>query len=102
MTMIVPCLDLSWHEVQDRGMTLRKTHIGPGGRVVLPAAVRERLSLEVGDEVVMNADGHAVTIMKPEDALRHARDLVRRYVPAGRRLSDELVVDRRREAKRGR
>lgn len=79
-----------------------KTKIGPGGRVVIPAAMRQQLSLQVGDEVVVNVDGRGVSIMKPEEAVRHAQELVRRHVPRRSKLSNELIADRRRDAKRER
>ena len=77
-----------------------RTKIGVGGRVVIPARYRKRIGVEVGDEVVLQLDGEGVRLLTPRQAVKQAQDLVRKYVPAGRSLSDELLEDRRKEAER--
>ena len=37
---------------------------------------------------------------KPERAVARAQALVRKHIPAGKSLADELIEERRREAKR--
>jgi hypothetical protein len=39
-------------------------------------------------------------VLTPQEAIRRAQVLVRKYVPEGRLLSDELIADRREEARR--
>jgi AbrB family looped-hinge helix DNA binding protein len=75
-----------------------RTKIGTGGRVVIPARYRKRIGVDVGDDVVLVLDGEEVRLLTPRQAVRRAQALVRRHVPAGTRLSDELIEDRRREA----
>jgi hypothetical protein len=41
-----------------------------------------------------------LTVMSGETALEEARAMVRKYIPAGVSLSDELTADRRAEAAR--
>jgi AbrB family looped-hinge helix DNA binding protein len=72
-----------------------------GGRVVLPEECLEALGLKPGDEVMFEVDGGRIAIVPAQDALRRAQDLVRQYVPAGRSLSEELIAERRDEARRG-
>ena len=36
----------------------------------------------------------------PDQGIRRAQELVRAYIPEGRRLSEELMADRRDEASR--
>ena len=75
--------------------------IAAGGRIVIPANIRSQLKLDVGTEVVMTVkDGQAILMNKKEarrQALEQARELVRRYVPAGVSLSEELMAERKRE-----
>lgn len=74
--------------------------MGAGGRLVIPAHVRRRLGLEPGAAVVVSETPEGdLTLSTPKAGLRRARALVRRYVPADARLADELIQDRRAEAR---
>jgi AbrB family looped-hinge helix DNA binding protein len=77
-----------------------RTKIGRGGRVVIPSRYRRAAGLKEGDEIVLTLDDTGVRILTSRQAVKHAQDLVRKYIPAGESLADELVRDRRREAKR--
>ncbi|MBK6639583.1 MAG: AbrB/MazE/SpoVT family DNA-binding domain-containing protein [Rhodocyclaceae bacterium] len=71
-----------------------------GGRVVIPAEIRRALGIKDGDTVLFEQlDGEA-RITTREAQLRMAQALVRRYVPEGVSLADELIADRRAEAER--
>lgn len=74
------------------------TRIGAGGRVVIPAVVRRAIGLKVGDQVVIAVDGQEVRLVTVEHAIAQAQALVKKYVPRGRKLSDELIRQRRQEA----
>ncbi len=76
-----------------------RTRLAEGGRVVIPAEYRRALGLRVGDEVILRLEGEELTILTPRQAIRHAQLLVRRYIPEGRRLVDELIAERRGEAR---
>jgi antitoxin PrlF len=78
-----------------------KTRIGPGGRIVIPARFRKTIGIGVGDEVVLILDGEGVRLMTPRQAVRRAQELVRKYVPAGTNLADELIEERRKETENG-
>lgn len=78
-------------------MPENRTRIGAGGRIVLPRVHRKALGLRPGDEVLVLRDGDELRVLTPAQAVKRAQSLVRRHVPAGRRLSDELIEDRRRE-----
>jgi AbrB family looped-hinge helix DNA binding protein len=77
-----------------------KTKVAAGGRVVIPAAYRAALGLRVGDHVVLRLEDGEVRILTPRQSIRRAQELVRRYVPAERRMADELIAERRAEAER--
>jgi AbrB family looped-hinge helix DNA binding protein len=80
---------------------LRTTlRVAEGGRIVIPAAVRQRLGMKVGTEVVLTVeDGHAI-LMNAQSARRKAREMVRRYVPPDVSLSEELMAERKADAQR--
>jgi len=59
------------------------------------------MGLRPGDEVVLVLEEDGLHVLTAEQAIRRAQARVRRHVPAGRRLSDELIADRRTEAERG-
>jgi AbrB family looped-hinge helix DNA binding protein len=74
--------------------------LGERGRLVLPSAVRRRLDLHPGDRLV-------ITVEPDGDLrMRSAREVVRRFrgslreLTAGRSLADELIAERRQEARR--
>jgi AbrB family looped-hinge helix DNA binding protein len=76
------------------------TTIGQGGRIVIPAAFRKALGLRKGSTVVLSLQIGDLRITTREQALRRIQDHVRRLVPPGVSLVDELIRERREEAKR--
>jgi len=74
--------------------------MGQSGRVVIPGEYRRRLGLRSGDEIIMHLDEEGLHLYTPAQAVARAQALVRRYVPEGRSLSDELISERREEAAR--
>jgi AbrB family looped-hinge helix DNA binding protein len=83
-----------WH------MREAKTNLGKGGRVVIPAEYRKVLGLKPGDEVIMLLEEGEVRLLTPQRAVQRAQALVRRYIPEGRGLVEELLQQRRDEAAR--
>jgi len=82
---------------QKLSATLR---VAEGGRIVIPAKVRERLGLEVGSEVFLTVEDDHATLISREGALRRARELVRRYISPDVDLCAELMAERKLEAER--
>jgi AbrB family looped-hinge helix DNA binding protein len=77
-----------------------RSKITGGGRVVIPAEYRRALGLHDGDEVVLRLIDGEVRIISVREAIRRAQEIVRQYVPRGRSLADELIAERRQEARR--
>jgi AbrB family looped-hinge helix DNA binding protein len=71
-----------------------------GGKIVLPAELRRELGLKEGDTVLVDRDGETLRIRSRAAAIREAQAIVRRYVPEGVSLVDELIAERRAEASR--
>ncbi len=75
--------------------------IDHGGRLTLPASLLKALGVHPGE--VFLAIGEAegtVLLMNSKKALEQAQALVRRFVPPGVSLVDELLAERRAEAAR--
>ena len=81
--------------------TLRAVlRVAAGGRIVIPAAVRERLGMNVGTDVLLTVENDHATLISAEAARRRAIERVRRYIPPGVSLSEELMAERKEEAAR--
>lgn len=72
--------------------------VGPGGRVVIPAAYREALGIEEGGAVFMRLEGGELRVVEDETEVRRVREMIARHVPEGVSLVDDLIRERRREA----
>ena len=78
-------------------METYRTHIGAGGRIVIPAHIRAALDFNPGDEVVLALSDGELRIFSIRQAVHRAQAIVRRYVPEGQSLAQELIQERRRE-----
>ena len=75
-----------------------RTKVTQGGRIVIPAEMRRRLGIEIGDDVSVAVDGGSLRIQTQKESIKRAQALVRKFVPEGVSLVDELISERRREA----
>lgn len=75
-----------------------RTKVTQGGRIVIPADMRRRLGIEIGEDVSIALDGESLRILTQKESIKRAQALVRKFVPKGVSLVDELIADRRREA----
>jgi antitoxin PrlF len=74
-----------------------KTTIREGGRLVIPAKYRKALGLKSGDEVLLTLEDGEIRVVSAREAVVRAQNLLRRYIPKGRSLSEELIKERREE-----
>jgi AbrB family looped-hinge helix DNA binding protein len=77
-------------------------NVGAKGRVVLPAPIRHALGLVEGSELLARVEDGAVVLEPRSVAVDRLRALVRASVPKQARLVDELLAERRAEARRER
>lgn len=77
-----------------------KTRIAAKGRVVIPASFREALGWREGDEVQLTVDEHGLRISTLKNRISEAQKFVRALVGEGRKLSSELIQERREAARR--
>ncbi|CAK0758843.1 AbrB/MazE/SpoVT family DNA-binding domain-containing protein [Azospirillaceae bacterium] len=80
----------------NHGSAMSQSHItmAENGRLIIPAGMRAEIGLPEGGKMVARVENGTVILEPFEDAVRRARDLVRRYVPQGISLTDELVAER--------
>ena len=72
--------------------------IGPGGRVVIPAEMRQALGVAEGDTLLATLADGELRLHSTSCAVRRAQAIVQASIkPGGGSLVDELLADRRRE-----
>lgn len=79
-------------------MEAQRVKIIDGGKLVIPAPMRRELGIASGDTVMVDIVDGELRVRSVSKALERARAILRRHVPEGVSLSDELIADRRREA----
>ncbi len=72
--------------------------LGPGGRVVIPAALREAMEVEEGDTILAWVEDGELHLLSPRVGARQAQAMLKGLIPEGVSLAEELIADRRREA----
>jgi AbrB family looped-hinge helix DNA binding protein len=76
-----------------------RMRVNENGRVVIPAAFREALGINVGDEVVLRIENDEIRITTLKRRLERAQRLVRKHVKPGESLAQELIAERREAAR---
>ena len=77
-----------------------KVRLDKTGRLVIPSQFRRELGLSPGSEVMVACEEGELRVYSREQALRRVQEYFRRFVPPGVSLVDELIADRREEARR--
>ena len=72
--------------------------LGAQGRVVVPAPIRKALEFQPGDTLVARVEDDRLVIEKPESVERRIRARFRKS--GDRSLAEELIAERREEARR--
>jgi AbrB family looped-hinge helix DNA binding protein len=77
---------------------LGKFKVGPGGRVLVPAEVRQELGVKEGDMLLASICDGELRLISITTAIRRAQESLRKYIPdGGPSAVDELIAERRRE-----
>jgi len=88
------------HEWKITGMSDEiRARVNENGRVVIPAAMRKALGIEVGDEVVLRVQDDELRITTQQRRIQRAQRRAQRYLKPGVSLVDELIAERRAAAK---
>jgi len=72
--------------------------VSGAGRVVVPSELRKEFGIEDGVDMVFSRTRYGIQVTTLDQAIRQAQETVRRYVPEGVSLVDELREDRRQDA----
>lgn len=77
-----------------------KMKMSEGGRVVIPAEIRQSLGLKEGDAVLFELREGEAVITTRAALIRRAQATFQKWFPpeAGRSLVDEFIAERRLEA----
>ena len=81
-------------------ITEAKARINENGRIVIPAEIRQKLEINPGDTLYLTAEGDTLKIESHRARIRRVQESLRQLIPPDRLLSDELIAERREEAKR--
>lgn len=79
-------------------MASQAVKIIDGGKLIIPAAFRRKLGIDIGDTVVIELGEDGLHVRSLSSAVRRAQDIVREFVPGDVSLADELIAERRVEA----
>jgi len=77
-----------------------KTKVAEGGRIVIPAKIREALDIKIGENVNLEVENDELRVTTSRQALRRLQKLVRQHVSPDRSIVDEFLREKREEAKR--
>jgi AbrB family looped-hinge helix DNA binding protein len=78
-----------------------KARVDSTGRVLIPAEVRKRLGMKPGATVTITEGPSGRIVVEPALALlREAQEYFQSIAPASVLWSDELIAERRKEARR--
>jgi AbrB family looped-hinge helix DNA binding protein len=71
--------------------------LGPGGRIVIPAAYRKAMQVKEGDRLMAHVVDGELRVITPAMGIKLAQKLVRETIRGNESLVDSLFEERRRE-----
>jgi bifunctional DNA-binding transcriptional regulator/antitoxin component of YhaV-PrlF toxin-antitoxin module len=74
--------------------------VSGGGRVVIPAELRARHGIAIGDSLLWVEDEQGLRLVSPRAALRRAQQIAAKYKQPGISEVDEFIRDKHAEAAR--
>ncbi len=77
--------------------------VSQGGRVVIPAELRELLQVKQGDQLIVEVQGNSLVLTSKAKRIEQMRQEILAAMPAvakGRSLAEELIAERRAETDR--
>jgi AbrB family looped-hinge helix DNA binding protein len=77
-----------------------KTLIGANGRIVIPAAIRQQLGVKPGDPILMDVEDGVLRLESYPTRIARIQREFAQYITPGVSLADELIAERRAEARR--
>lgn len=75
------------------------TKINQNGRIVIPAELREKMGVKPGDPVVLTLSEGVLRVESHRAVIRKIQEDFARFRKPGQLASDELIAERREEAR---
>ena len=88
---------LTENVAQDKYVTSK---LNDNRRIVIPASIRQQLGLHPGDTLLLRVSGDVLMIEGQQARIRRVQESLRHLIPSDRLMSDELIAERREEARR--
>jgi AbrB family looped-hinge helix DNA binding protein len=85
------------NDINQQSVTSR---LNDNGRIVIPATIRKSMGLKPGDVVVMSLEDGVLRIESHLARIRRIQEEFKKFATPGTLASDELIADRREEARR--
>lgn len=79
-----------------------RVRVDSAGRIVVPSELRHQLGIEPGCDLILFADPEGIHLQTFTQAVRAAQEALAPYRVTGKSVVDELLRERRAEAKRER
>ena len=95
---LVAHYDVLWHENATMADLQADVRFGAQGRLVVPAPIRKALDFQPGERLVARVEEGHLVIEKTRDVERRLHERFRQI--KGRSLAEELIQERRAEARR--
>jgi AbrB family looped-hinge helix DNA binding protein len=77
-----------------------KAPLSANGRIVIPAAIREEMGFAPGDTLLMDVEDGVLRIESYRARIRRIQREIAQFAKPGILASDELIAERREEARR--
>jgi AbrB family looped-hinge helix DNA binding protein len=88
-----------WEPPQYQEVLRTRTRIGAKGRLVIPAAMREKLGMKENEVIDLRVEDGELRIATLRETIRRVQERARKYVKPGTLVSEELSAERREAAK---
>jgi len=77
-----------------------RSRLNANGRVVIPVEMRHAMGLKPGESIVMSVKDGVLQIESMQARVRRVQQSLRKHIDPSRCLSDELIAERREEARK--
>jgi|HubBroStandDraft_6_1064221.scaffolds.fasta_scaffold586821_2 AbrB family looped-hinge helix DNA binding protein len=77
-----------------------QARVNANGRMVIPASFRRALGVKSGDTLILRLENNELRITTFRQRLAKAQEFVGKLNIKSKSLADELIADRRKEARR--
>src|SRR5947209_2009855 len=75
-----------------------RVRVAAGGRIVIPAEVRQELGVREGDELILSRSENGFRMSTVEQVVKEAQAYFRQFKGSGAGVVDEFLDERRQEA----